>query len=250
MESLPTAQLKHEVVNTDDEEMVDDTTMKVLVEEREALQSGLAKVKTSKGHEIEVQNLEDSLRMLDCRLSVIGTQFNQHSNKEKDDEYPDLYEREVGATTTGNNAANSNLRSVDVALEGLEWAMIKGVNWVSSFLGNADTAPKEDKSGKEFEVVQTNWYGRQQTRLLRVRETELQRVHPMTGEVRFSVLLDKLVGLRISEGGSTLQVIFTEEQKEDGSKIVVTDVYKSLYVQEIVKCILSYIKTLRVETIN
>jgi hypothetical protein len=203
-------------------------------------------------NENEIHELEESLQILDVRLSVIGTQFKRRPN---DEDYPDLYNLNEGDTdslpssNTNVQDGPGSLRTVDVVLDGLEWGVLKGVGWVSSFLGNQPVEETQDgKQGKDFEVVQTNWYGRQQTRILRVCPKELQRVHPMSGAVRYAVPLSKIVGMSVSKDGSTLQVIFIEEQRDNGLQVVVTDTYTSLYTQQIINSIHKYRK-INVKTI-
>jgi hypothetical protein len=191
--------------------------------------------------------LEASMNVLDMRLSVLGTQFRDHPA------YPDLdasMGMEAGSENgaiSGNNGNNNNadekanngeaqspLRTVDLALEGLEWAVLKGATWLQGFVAvPAAAGAEEEGRHSDFEVVQSNWYGRQQKRLLRVTDTQLQRVHPMTGEVRHAVPFAALVALGVSRSGQTLQVMC----RGDTEREVVTDTYQTVYSKQIIDSI-------------
>lgn len=79
--------------------------------------------------------LEASMNVLDMRLSVLGNQFRDTALAQS--KYPELHEtgEEDGAKTptakvgpaspNGGVDAQSPLRTVDLALEGLEWAVLK-----------------------------------------------------------------------------------------------------------------------------
>ncbi len=203
--------------------------------------------------------LEASMNVLDMRLSVLGTQFREHTV------YPDLdasldggaehggnsnsnNSEEKAANANNNNSNNNNnnnndakgegqspLRTVDLALEGLEWAVLKGATWLQGFVVAPAPAGAEEEGRRhpDFEVVQSNWYGRQQKRLLRVTDAELQRVHPMTGEVRHAVPFGSLVALGVSKNGQTLQVMC----RGDTEREVVTDTYQTVYSKQIIDSI-------------
>merc|ERR1711991_1163613 len=125
----------------------------------------------------------------------MGTEMSQ---------YPDLNSGPSPAPTPEPDGTGpvATLTSVDEALEGLEWATRKGLSWVSSMVGGSGgTVPQEGREkSPEYEVVQCNWYDRQQRRQLRVTPTALLRVHPMTGEVRHEVPLIDVVLTRTKEG--------------------------------------------------
>ena len=201
--------------------------------------------------------LEASMNVLDMRLSVLGTQFRGHPV------YPDLDASMEGSNNNGDDNSNkgndnndnageaqSPLRTVDLALEGLEWAVLKGATWLHGFVASpvaagsalgegaaaAAAAAAEEEAGRrhpDFEVVQSNWYGRQQKRLLRVTDAQLQRVHPMTGEVRHAVPFASLVALGVSRDGRTLQVMC----RGDSEREVVTDTYLTVYSKQIIDSI-------------
>jgi hypothetical protein len=68
---------------------------------------------------------------------------------------------------------------------------------------------------------------------LRITATHVERVHPMTGEVRYSVAFGDLVALALSEDGSTLQIL----TRGDSDREVVTDTYITVYAKQIIESI-------------
>ena len=72
---------------------------------------------------------------------------------------------------------------------------------------------------------------RQQRRQLRVTSSTLQRIHPMTGEVRHSVPLVDLVLLTRTKDG--LRVSFRGESERE----VITDTYSTQYATEIINSV-------------
>jgi hypothetical protein len=96
------------------------------------------------------RDLEDSIHVLDMRLSVIGDQFRRApvsgtggsvvdlENVEDDDDnaLSDSFLLQSNATNevVADETVGSPLGTVDLALEGLEWAMVKGLGWVQGMV--------------------------------------------------------------------------------------------------------------------
>ena len=182
--------------------------------------------------------LEESMDVLDMRLSVLGGEFDATQLSQ----YPDL----AGGPTSppaglANSTQSGGLTAVDEALEGLEWAGRKGWAWMSSALGSEEpsvsvadnfSAPRRrDAATPEYDVVTSNWYGRQQRRQLRVTATHLERLHPMTGEVRHALLFIDIVLLTRTKAG--LNVSFRGESERE----VISDFYSTLYTDQIIDSI-------------
>ncbi len=195
--------------------------------------------------------LEESMNVLNMHLSVLGKQFPDRPvfGAASEFDFDDGDSSHFGSNNNSNNAGDaaaggaaggaaagdpqSPLRTVDLALEGLEWAVLKGATWLQGFVAAPSPIEPDAPRHPDFEVVQSNWYGRQQKRLLRVTSTHVQRVHPMTGEVRHAVAFGDLVALGVSRDGHTLQVMC----RGDTEREVVTDTYNTVYSKQIVDSI-------------
>lgn len=191
--------------------------------------------------------MEQSVNVLDMRLSVLGTQLDDMQLSQ----YPNLDSEDAMTDTAPQSLRQSpELTAVDEALEGLEWVTRKGLSWVSSVVpaavGFAPTPPSQppleprQQSLPEYEVVQTNWYGRQQRRHLRVSDKAIERLHPMTGEVRNEVPLSELVCLTRTRQG--LLVSF----KSDIENEMITDTYHTSYADEIIQAVQRQVPRIRV----
>jgi len=214
-----------------------------LREERVALETRREKARLEERPE-EGRALEESLHVLDMRLSVLGDQFRERA-RDRGTAFPDLSKElswsaddhfgssEDPASPPARTSTPPALRTVDVALESLEWAVLKGYDWVqtmvvgsseSSSSPGADAVPRD---ATDFEVLQTNWYWRQQKRLLRVTGTELLRIHPMTGDVRKRILLSDIVSIVVAADRLAFKLVLKGETAAPES-------YQSQYTQQLV----------------
>lgn len=228
----------------------------ILLRERKLAEEQLAQQKHAKDGSVTPEaryELEDSIHVLDMRLSVIGNQFRGMAGGDSWSSEDGFGPNEDGAGAPENSSGSSRngassppLRTVDAALEGLEWAVLKGYDWVQSMVGPNQPAsqiithadlPKDEI---DFEVVQTNWYWRQQRRTLRVAQNELLRVHPMTGEIRKRVPFSDISSLVISKDKSTLTVVVKGDKAN-------ADSYQSLYIAQIVAALKKRVPDIRVE---
>jgi hypothetical protein len=184
--------------------------------------------------------LEESMDVLDMRLSVLGGEFDATQLSH----YPDLAgggltpPPAAGAGAGASRGAESTgLTAVDEALEGLEWAGRTGWAWVAAALGSAPPAGERpaprlrDAATPEYDVVTSNWYGRQQRRQLRITASHLERLHPMTGEVRHALPFAEIVLLTRTKVG--LNVSY----RGDSEREVISDFYSTLYTDQIIDSI-------------
>ncbi len=290
-----------------------------LLAEREAAEARLEQARRGSDG-TGLHSLEDSLHVLDMRLSVLGDQFRPAGKRltfpyleangsgayDDDDmgdggddgdpaffgpgsDTPSVTIRAPASSASSTGSTGLPLRTVDVALEGLEWAVVKGYGWVHSMVSSpqpaattasAAAAPgatgaartsgasvqkgnvtlandnnntttnnsssnnsNDDDDGDarelEFEVVQTNWYGRQQKRLLRVTAGELLRVHPMTGDVRKRVLLQDITSIIVTRDRASLRIVINGD-------VANADVYLSLYVRQLLDAIVARQRSVRI----
>lgn len=94
-------------------------------------------------------------------------------------------------------------------------------------------APDDAETYPDFEVVQTNWYGRHQKRILRVTPDALLRVHPMTGQVRKRVPLSDITSVVVDRSGGSFRVVVASDSAS-------SEAYQSLYVPQLVAALRRY----------
>ena len=88
-------------------------------------------------------------------------------------------------------------------LETIEWVFHETTNWISPLSWfSKPTENVKPPSCIEIPVIQSNWYGRQQNRTLRFGPECMERIHPITKEVRKSWSYEHLNTVTITDKNS------------------------------------------------
>merc|ERR1712137_583490 len=87
-------------------------------------------------------------------------------------------------------------------LDTLEWIVRGSTNLLSpsTWFSWGSSSNTENSKILEFPVIQTNWYWRQQKRILRFTEDGIEKVHPITNEIRSKRAYSALESLVVTNG--------------------------------------------------
>jgi len=200
-----------------------------------------------------VAELQSSISQLD-RLSSISTLIKARDAKNginstssvsvseqplRSDTPPIEYLSENKAISAFSQTKDVAVNLVDKAVETGMWCMSgvgSALSSAASYFtwGNPAKIPHDPKleyksDNLEFEVIQTNWYWRQQRRLLRFLMDQFARINPLTHEIR-SVHRYKDIDRVIITGKTILTIKFN-----DGSQ---PEYYQSVDIENIVEVLL------------
>lgn len=136
------------------------------------------------------------------------------------------------------------LRRIDSAFEWLERKVDTSARWMND--NKLRSSQFRADAPNVFEVVQSNWWGRQQKRLLHITETQIERINPIGKSLRVSVAIVDLDRLEVSQNNDTLKVVYVDHATGKG----VADTYVTSNANAIAESIKRVRPGLRVTTLE